>query len=106
MQQRMSRRPSEMEVLDIFGQVCAGLCPLHASEPPIIHRDIKPENVLLVNGSYKLCDFGSCTTKSCVPGEDGRAIVDVEMEIQAKVYLVIWISVSSTCLPACVPGAR
>jgi serine/threonine protein kinase len=41
MQQRLDSRPDEKEVLTIFGQVCAGLVPLHANDPPIIHRDIK-----------------------------------------------------------------
>ena len=34
---------------------------LHHQDPPIAHRDLKLENYLQAkNGSYKLCDFGSC----------------------------------------------
>lgn len=35
------------------------------------HRDIKIENVLLTDPSsftFKLCDFGSCTTQRLAPG--------------------------------------
>ena len=28
-----------------------------------IHRDIKPENIILVNGKWKICDFGLTRNK-------------------------------------------
>jgi serine/threonine protein kinase len=32
----------------------------------IFHLDIKPENVVMVDGSYKICDFGSAIEKEIV----------------------------------------
>lgn len=34
---------------------------MHSLDPSIAHRDLKIENVLLNNGKFKVCDFGSCT---------------------------------------------
>jgi serine/threonine protein kinase len=28
----------------------------------VTHLDIKPENILLINKTYKICDFGSVVT--------------------------------------------
>ena len=61
---RLQNRPSENEVLQIFHDICEAVAHLHKLQPPIAHRDIKIENVLLKNGQFKLCDFGSCTTQS------------------------------------------
>mmetsp|Transcript_15865 Transcript_15865/g.23892 ORF Transcript_15865/g.23892 Transcript_15865/m.23892 type:complete len:604 (-) Transcript_15865:166-1977(-) len=49
------------EICRIFGQLLRAVQPLHASSPPVVHRDLKLENVLFsLDGSVKLCDFGSC----------------------------------------------
>ncbi len=34
---------------------------MHSMDPPVVHRDIKIENILLNNGKYKICDFGSAS---------------------------------------------
>ncbi|KAJ3272060.1 hypothetical protein HDV01_006012 [Terramyces sp. JEL0728] len=65
---RLDNRPSETEILIIFTQICEAVAYMHSHNPPIIHRDLKIENVLLSgNHNYKLCDFGSCTTKTVPP---------------------------------------
>jgi AP2-associated kinase len=40
---------------------------MHSKTPPVTHRDLKIENVLLADGLFKLCDFGSCTTEVVPP---------------------------------------
>eukprot|EP00587_Corethron_hystrix_P003474 CAMPEP_0113309568 /NCGR_PEP_ID=MMETSP0010_2-20120614/7557_1 /TAXON_ID=216773 ORGANISM="Corethron hystrix, Strain 308" /NCGR_SAMPLE_ID=MMETSP0010_2 /ASSEMBLY_ACC=CAM_ASM_000155 /LENGTH=857 /DNA_ID=CAMNT_0000164841 /DNA_START=202 /DNA_END=2779 /DNA_ORIENTATION=- /assembly_acc=CAM_ASM_000155 len=47
------------QLIIAFGQICNAVSYLHAQKPPITHRDLKLENVLIRNGLYKLCDFGS-----------------------------------------------
>ena len=59
---RLENRPQEPEILYIFSQICSAVAHMHSFSPCISHRDIKVENVLLNNGKFKLCDFGSCTT--------------------------------------------
>ena len=55
----------ESEVIPIAANIVQGLAHMHTQQPPIAHRDIKPENVLLgVDNKWKLCDFGSSTTKT------------------------------------------
>jgi serine/threonine protein kinase len=47
-------------ILNIFVDVCRGTSWIHSMG--VIHRDLKVENVLVVNGIWKICDFGSCST--------------------------------------------
>jgi serine/threonine protein kinase len=54
-------------VWSILSQICLGVAYMHSFNPPIVHRDLKIENVLLNNGQFKLCDFGSCTTLKIEP---------------------------------------
>lgn len=49
--------------LSFLTLILRGLKVMHSMNPPIAHRDIKIENVLLNNGRFKLCDFGSCSTQ-------------------------------------------
>jgi serine/threonine protein kinase len=50
-------KDDEGAVLEVFGQICAGVQALHASG--IIHRDIKPANVLqFPGGRIAVSDFG------------------------------------------------
>jgi len=58
-----SKKFPESELLDIFMTVAVAVQHLHWQSPPIAHRDVKIENVLLhEDGTFKLCDFGSCST--------------------------------------------
>ncbi|CAO1636473.1 unnamed protein product [Sympodiomycopsis kandeliae] len=61
---RLRNRLTEVEVLNIFADVCKGVSAMHHLDPPIMHRDLKIENILLSKPTpshtiYKLCDFGS-----------------------------------------------
>ncbi|OHT01043.1 CAMK family protein kinase [Tritrichomonas foetus] len=51
------------KIAEIFSSVLSAVKYMHEQNPPIIHRDLKPENVLYRKGVWKLCDFGSATTK-------------------------------------------
>ena len=46
----------ESELLNIMMQLVLILVQLQKNH--ITHRDIKPQNILIINGKYKLCDFG------------------------------------------------
>lgn len=60
-------RFNEIKVFKIFVSGLRALYTMHSQKPPLAHRDIKIENLLITsNGTYKLCDFGSCTTRSKV----------------------------------------
>mmetsp|Transcript_17788 Transcript_17788/g.29455 ORF Transcript_17788/g.29455 Transcript_17788/m.29455 type:complete len:758 (-) Transcript_17788:78-2351(-) len=64
-ERRAGRKFTPAELLPIFHQVCLSVAHLHSQMPPIAHRDLKVENVIRSeNGDYKLCDFGSCTTRA------------------------------------------
>ena len=47
---------SEKEIINIMNQLIGTLSLLQKNN--ITHRDIKPQNVLIIDGKYKLCDFG------------------------------------------------
>ena len=47
---------SEKDLLKISSQLIKTLSLLQKNH--ITHRDIKPQNILIINGQYKLCDFG------------------------------------------------
>ena len=72
MNRRLKNRFKEGEVLKIFTDTALAVAAMHHREPPMQHRDIKLENVLLQSrtGTFKLCDFGSATTRAYTPGND------------------------------------
>ncbi|KNC55599.1 NAK protein kinase [Thecamonas trahens ATCC 50062] len=58
----------ETQVLEIFAQMVTAVAVLHSLDPPLIHRDLKVENLLLGDDTkWKLCDFGSATTRVVTP---------------------------------------
>jgi serine/threonine protein kinase len=71
MNSKMQTKFSEQEVLKIMKETTEAVLYLHYLQPPIVHRDIKVENILICqNGRepvFKLCDFGSCTTRIIPP---------------------------------------
>jgi serine/threonine protein kinase len=69
-------------ILPIFRQICEGVSAMHRCNPPLAHRDIKAENVLRgADGVWKVCDFGSATTRSKAYTTK-REIADEEERIQ------------------------
>ena len=86
---RLESRLREDEVLRIFYDVCQAVSHLHSFNPPIIHRDIKVENLLIAaDGTFKLCDFGSCTTNSIMPGSTNmKELRDLEDDISRHTTL-------------------
>ena len=47
----------EYELMEIFRHLIKTLAGLETIR--YTHRDIKPQNIMLVNGKYKICDFGN-----------------------------------------------
>jgi AP2-associated kinase len=76
---RLRDRLKEIEILNIFTDVCEAVAAMHAMSRPLLHRDLKIENVLShPNGMpptpqrptplvFKLCDFGSTTFPATHP---------------------------------------
>ncbi|WVQ98884.1 hypothetical protein IAU59_006015 [Kwoniella sp. CBS 9459] len=70
---RLRDRLKEIEILNIFTDVCEAVAAMHHLPQPLLHRDLKIENVLSQPIStpptpqrpspliFKLCDFGSTT---------------------------------------------
>lgn len=82
MNQRLPNHFEEKEILSMFAQVSVGLAVLHYMHPPLIHRDIKVENVLVGRDRrFKLCDFGSSTTR-VIDNFTAGAIALADEEIQ------------------------
>ena len=73
---------ADKDILPIFRQICDGVGAMHRCNPPLAHRDIKAENVLRgADGVWKVCDFGSATTRSKAYTTK-RDIADEEERIQ------------------------
>lgn len=53
---------------------------MHDHSPPIAHRDIKVENILQEDQSFKLADFGSCSTDTLDYEQDTKRKIAESME--------------------------
>ncbi|XP_034944817.1 AP2-associated protein kinase 1 isoform X3 [Chelonus insularis] len=81
MNNRLQTGFTELEVLQIFCDICEAVSRLHHCQTPIIHRDLKVENILCADsGQYVLCDFGSATAKVLNPTIHGVTIVEDEIK--------------------------
>ena len=81
---RLNNRLSDKEVLTIFISVASAIARMHYLKTPVLHRDIKVENVLISSDRvFKLCDFGSSTSRIILPGavSNVREIQALEDEI-------------------------
>lgn len=81
MNQYFSQGFSVNKIIEIFTQVCDAVNFMHTQNPPISHRDLKVENILYNEGKYKLCDFGSATTRVYTledSGEINQASDDIQ----------------------------
>ena len=47
---------SEVDIWNILSQLIQTLAEMQKNH--IVHRDIKPQNILIIEGLYKICDFG------------------------------------------------
>ena len=63
---------SETIALKIIRDIANGLMGMHCQNPPIAHRDVKIENVLKFGNTFKLCDFGSCSTDVMIPEKESK----------------------------------
>ena len=57
---------TQQELFDIIKQLVT--CYSLLQKNNISHRDVKPQNILLLNGFYKLCDFGEARN---ISGKNG-----------------------------------
>lgn len=63
--QDLGSRVSEVMLMRWLYDLSSALAHLHGQSPPVAHRDVKAENMLLAgDGTVKLCDFGSATTRA------------------------------------------
>jgi hypothetical protein len=60
MRSELKKFYTEGELLEILKSLVRTFCQLQ--KYGIAHRDIKPQNILIVDGKYKICDFGEART--------------------------------------------
>ncbi|ORX39956.1 kinase-like domain-containing protein [Kockovaella imperatae] len=96
---RLRDRLKEIEILNIFTDVCEAVAAMHALPKPLVHRDLKIENVLAAPSSspplpqrpspftFKLCDFGSTTYPASRPPTSKIEADALAMDLDAHTTL-------------------
>ncbi|KAJ2686052.1 Ark- serine/threonine protein kinase, partial [Coemansia sp. RSA 1285] len=79
----------EHTILQIFSDMCKAVAHMHYQNPPLLHRDLKIENILASGATYKLCDFGSTSTRMVAPNArlSRGEMVRLEEELQHNTTL-------------------
>ncbi|CAK0856236.1 unnamed protein product [Prorocentrum cordatum] len=87
---RKNGKLAAKEIMEPLAQIASAVRHMHSQRPPIQHRDLKVENVLkAVDGSWKLCDFGSCSVESVPAKEMSRAqIMAIQEDIDKTVTML------------------
>ncbi|KAM3143497.1 BMP-2-inducible protein kinase [Paramecium bursaria] len=83
-----SNKPTEKQIIQIFKQLLDGVEAMHANQ--IIHRDLKLENILLHQGVYKICDFGSSTTQIIDLSKLEKKELHQQEEIFSKTCTIVY----------------
>ena len=69
------------KIVDVFSSVLAAVRFMHEQTPPIFHRNIRVEGVVCRNGTWKLAEFGSASSRKytlSTEEEKEEAIADIK----------------------------
>ncbi|CAD6583916.1 MAG: hypothetical protein TREMPRED_003677 [Tremellales sp. Tagirdzhanova-0007] len=96
---RLRDRLKEIEILNMFTDVCEAVAAMHALSQPLLHRDLKIENVLSQPTAlppsperpsaliFKLCDFGSTTFPALRPPSSKLEVDSLSLDLNKHTTL-------------------